>query len=105
MANNFQFRKFPEMYDDTGPFTAEELLRLDAACRARHMDFVPSLTSLGHFERILSRPKFMHLAEAEPAELKAIRAAVWHEAGPWSLCVTDPTPKRLCWRICMRTLP
>ncbi len=36
IENNFQFRKFPEMYDDTDPFTAEELLRLDAACRAAY---------------------------------------------------------------------
>ncbi len=43
----------------------------------------------------MSRPKFRHLAEAEPAELKAIGAPVWHEAGPWSLCVTDPGAKRL----------
>ncbi len=47
IENNFQFRKFPEMYDDTDPFTAEELLRLDVA--PRHMDFVPSLDVSGAF--------------------------------------------------------
>jgi len=94
IENNFQFRRHPEMYEDTDPLTAEELLQLDAACRARHIDFVPSLTSLGHFERILWRPKFRHLAEAEPEQLKAIGAPVWHEAGPWSLCVTDPEAKK-----------
>lgn len=90
IENNFEFRRYPEMYDDTTPFSAEDLLALDAACRVRHIDFVPSLTSLGHFERILSRPKFRHLAEAEPAQLKAMHAACWHEAGPWSLAVADP---------------
>ena len=95
IENNFQFRRHPEMYADTDPFTAEELLLLDAACRARHMDFVPSLTSLGHFEKILARPKYRHLAEAEPAQLKAIGAPCWHDAGPWSLCVTDPGAKKL----------
>ncbi len=95
IENNFQFRKHPDMYADTTPFTAEELLQLDAACRARHIDFVPSLTSLGHFEKILFRPQYRPLAEAEPAQLKAIGAPCWHEAGPWSLCVTDPKAQQL----------
>jgi len=90
IENNFAFRRYPEMYDDTTPLTAEELLQLDAACRIRHVDFVPSLTSLGHFEKILARPKFCHLAEAQPAQLKAMNATCWHEAGPWSLAVADP---------------
>ncbi|HEY4328631.1 MAG TPA: glycoside hydrolase family 20 zincin-like fold domain-containing protein [Phycisphaerae bacterium] len=95
IENNFQFRQFPEMYDDTSPLTAEEIVRLDVACRARHIDFVPSLTSLGHFEKILLRARFRKLAEAEPAELKAIGAPCWFEEGPWSLCVTDAGAKKL----------
>ncbi len=95
IENNFQFRRFPEMYDDTDPFTAEELLILDAACRARRIDFVPSLTSLGHFEKILCRPAFRHLAEAQPKQLKAMKATCWHEAGPWSLAVADPKARKL----------
>ena len=94
IENNFQFRKYPEMYDDTTPFTAEDLLLLDAACRARHIDFVPSLTSLGHFEKILSRPTLRHLAEAEPAQLRAMNATCWSDS-PWSLSVTDPAAKEL----------
>ena len=94
VENNFQFRKFPELYDNTDPLTAEELLLLDAACRARHIHFVPSLTSLGHFEKILGRPKFRHLAEAEPAELKARNLTCWVDA-PWSLAVTDPAAREL----------
>jgi hypothetical protein len=95
IENGFEFRKHPDMYDDTDPFTAEELLILDAACRARHIDFVPSLSSLGHFEKILARPAYRPLAEAEPAQLKAINATCWHEASPWSLCVTDPGARAL----------
>ncbi|HVX84309.1 MAG TPA: glycoside hydrolase family 20 zincin-like fold domain-containing protein [Phycisphaerae bacterium] len=94
IENNFQFRKHPQMFDDTTPFTAEEILLLDAACRARHIDFVPSLTSLGHFEKILRRPAFRHLAEAEPDELKKQGIATWSE-DPWSLNVTDPASKQL----------
>jgi hypothetical protein len=95
IENNYEFRRHPEMYDDTDPFTAEELRKIDAHCRERHIDFVPSLTSLGHFEKILSRPRYRPLAEAEPEQLKAIGAPVWHEAGPWSLAVADPGSKVL----------
>ncbi len=92
IENGFEFRQYPEMYDDTTPFTAEEMLLLDSACKARHIDFVPSLTSLGHFEKILSRPAFRHLAEVEPEELKKAGVATWSEQ-PWTLCVTDPEAK------------
>ena len=95
VENNFQFRKNPAMYDDTTPLTAEELLILDAACRERHIDFVPSLTSLGHFEKILTRPQYRRLAEAQPQQLKAIGRARLGRCALASLCVTDPSAKKL----------
>ncbi|MGN6368091.1 MAG: beta-N-acetylhexosaminidase [Phycisphaerae bacterium] len=93
IENVFEFRKHPEMYDDTTPFTADEILLLDSACKARHIDFVPSLTSLGHFEKILSRPAFRHLAEVEPEDLKKAGIKTWSEQ-PWTLCTTDPAAKQ-----------
>ena len=93
IENVFEFRKYPQMYDDTTPFTAEEILLLDSACKARHIDFVPSLTSLGHFEKILSRPAFRHLAEVEPEELKKAGVKTWSEQ-PWTLCTTDPAARQ-----------
>ena len=96
IENNFQFKKHPQMYDDADPFTPEELQQLDVACRARHIDFVPSLTSLGHFEKILSRPKYRPLAEAEPEQLANTDIPpTWAAQAPWSLCVTDPRSKKL----------
>lgn len=94
VENAFEFRRHPQMYDDTTPLTAEELCIIDEACRRRHIDFIPSLTSLGHFERILNRPAFRKLAEAEPEVLKAQGIEVWSK-DPWSLCVTDPAARRL----------
>ncbi len=96
IENNFQFKKHPEMYNDTDPFTPEELQQMDQACRARHIDFVPSLTSLGHFEKILSRPRYRALAEATAEELaKTDINPAWAKQAPWSLCVTDPRSKKL----------
>jgi len=46
------------------------LRRRSCFCWTRHAGaaygFCASLTSLGHFEKILARPKYRHLAEAEP---------------------------------------
>jgi hypothetical protein len=94
VENVFEFRRHPAMYDDTTPLTASEILRIDAACRERHIEFVPSMASLGHFDKILKRPAYRHLAEAEPADLKKAGITTWCD-DPWTLCVTDPAAKTL----------
>jgi hypothetical protein len=45
------------------PMTAEEILRLDAYCRARFVELVPNQNSFGHFEQWLKHPEYRHLAE------------------------------------------
>ena len=75
IENNFEFRRHPGMYDDTTPLTPEELRRVDEACRQRHIDFVPSLTSLANratFDEFLAKDGL--LAETEDAALKEIIA-------------------------------
>ncbi len=94
VENVFAFRRHPGMYDDTDPLTAEELLIIDAYCWERFIDFVPSLTSLGHFDKILRRPQYRRLAEAEPDALRQAGIATW-SADPWTLCTTDPAAKQL----------
>ncbi len=94
IENVYAFKRHREMYADTTPLTARELKRIDKACRLRHIDFVPSLTSLGHFEKILRHPRYRPLAEAEPADLKQRGLTCWSD-DPWSLCVTDPRAKTL----------
>lgn len=93
IENVFEFQKHPDMYNDTNPLSAEEILQIDAACRARFIDFVPSISSLGHFEKILQRPAYRHLAEAGPT------------ADPWSLCPTDPGAKALLAEMYAEFLP
>jgi hexosaminidase len=94
VENVFEFRRHPGMYDDTDPLTAAEILRVDAACRERHIDFVPSMASLGHFDKILRRKAYRHLAEVEPEELKKAGIKTWCD-DPWTLCVTDEGAKEL----------
>lgn len=94
VENAFEFRKHPGMYDDTTPLTPEDILAVDAACRERFIDFVPSLTSLGHFEKILGRPQYRHLGEIEPEDLRKQGMDIWWNT-PWTLCVTDDGARQL----------
>ncbi|MGC8624758.1 MAG: glycoside hydrolase family 20 zincin-like fold domain-containing protein [Phycisphaerae bacterium] len=94
IENVFQFARHPDIYADTTPLTAEDIAAIDAQCRRYHIDFVPSLASLGHFDKILRLPRYRHLAEIEPAELQRRGIATWSD-NPWTLCVTDPQSKTL----------
>jgi hexosaminidase len=94
VENVFEFVGHGEMHDDTTPLTAADIHALDVACVERCIDFVPSLTSLGHFDKILSRPNYRHLAEAEPEELKAQGIEAWSDQ-PWSLDVTAAGSRKL----------
>lgn len=88
IENVFEFPGH-DFYADTTPLNADEIRRLDAECRRYGIDFIPSLTSLGHFDKILRHPLYRPLAEIEPADLPAAGVTPWCDA-PWTLCVSDP---------------
>ncbi len=78
-----------EFYADTTPLTASDIQHLDHLCAQNGIEFVPSLASLGHFEKILRHPRYRHLAEIEPTELAARGIKPWCN-DPWTLCISDP---------------
>lgn len=94
VENVFEFKDHPDMYADTTPLTAADIKAVDRACRRNGIDFVPSLSSLGHFDKILRLPRYRHLAEVEPDELRRQGIKTWSQ-DPWSLCPTDPAAKAL----------
>jgi hexosaminidase len=94
VENVFKFRRHPDFYRDTTPLTPAEIRAIDTACRRVHIDFVPSLTSLGHFDKILRLPRYRHLAEIEPVDLAKQGVKTWC-ADPWTLNVTDPKSREL----------
>lgn len=63
--HTFAFRRHPEIGAGSSPLEAETLRALDEYASRRFVQLVPSLQSLGHMERILSLPRFAHLAESE----------------------------------------
>jgi hexosaminidase len=63
IEHTFAFRGHPEIGKDASPLTAEDILKLDAHCRARHIELVPSLASFGHLATVLKHSQYHHLAE------------------------------------------
>jgi len=63
VENVFTFKRHPEIGKGYSPFTPEEILSLQEHCKKHHIRLVGSLSSFGHFEKILSLPKYRRLGE------------------------------------------
>jgi len=61
--HTFAYSEHEAVWHDASPLTPQEVLELDAYCRARHVELVPNQNSFGHFERWLRHPEYRHLAE------------------------------------------
>ena len=74
------------VWRNADPLTPEEIRRLDAFCRERHVELVPNQQSFGHMHRWLVHEPYRRLAEvpegiAHPFSLRR---------EPYGLCPTDP---------------
>lgn len=65
VEHTYLFRDLSEMWRDTTPLTAEEIMELDDYCAERHIDLVPSLASFGHLYTLLSTKSYEDLCELE----------------------------------------
>lgn len=63
IEHTFLFRGHPDIGKDASPLTAEDILKLDAYCRERHVELVPSIASFGHLATVLKHPQYQALAE------------------------------------------
>ncbi|MCI9073009.1 MAG: family 20 glycosylhydrolase [Lachnospiraceae bacterium] len=63
VEHTYLFRDLSEMWRDTTPLTAEEIMELDDYCARRHIDLVPSLSSFGHLYMLLSTKSHEDLCE------------------------------------------
>jgi len=63
VEHSFAFRKHSEIWTDSDPLTAEDILELDEYCRKRSIELVPSLSSFGHLYHALVSRSFRHLNE------------------------------------------
>ena len=61
----FAFKGMSEVWVDKDPLTAEEILILDAYCKERHIELIPSLSTFGHLYEVLRTHSFTELCELE----------------------------------------
>jgi len=84
IEHTYDFRFDPDIAKGCSPLTSDDILQLDAYCRSRFIEFVPSMTCFGHLGRILSLPAYRHLAEVE------WKAPDWEQA-TWRQRMTGAT--------------
>ncbi len=61
----FTFEFDPQICGADDGLTPDEVRELDEYCKERFIDLVPAVATLGHMGKILSMPKYRHLAEIE----------------------------------------
>lgn len=71
VEHSYMFREFSEVWRYNTPLTAEEILELDAYCKMRNIELVPSLASFGHLYEVLHTKTYAHLCELENADKEA----------------------------------
>ena len=65
--HTFAYRNHRKVWEKASPMTAEQILALDAYCRARFIDLVPNQNSFGHMHRWFEHSHYLSLAETETA--------------------------------------
>lgn len=65
IEHTYLFSGLSEMWRDETPLTAEEIMELDAYCRERCIELIPSLSSFGHLYTLLSTKSYGELCELE----------------------------------------
>lgn len=63
--HTFQFPHHPLIGAGCGSLSSQDVLELDAHCRAHHVELMPNLQSFGHARNTLLIPRYRHLAETE----------------------------------------
>ena len=80
IEHTFFFKSHPRIGRGCDPLTPEDILRLQAHCRRRHVELIPCLQSFGHMAHILKLKPYRHLAESPQG---------------WTLCPADRGTYRL----------
>lgn len=68
IEHTFLFDGLSETWRDDTPLTAQDILELDAYCRGKHIDLVPSIATLGHLYKVLRTKTYRHLSEIDDGD-------------------------------------
>ncbi len=96
IENTFRYRRHPAIGAGYSPFSAGDILAIQAHAKRHHVRLVGSLASFGHMEKILMLGEYSHLAEVPAALGERYRG---------DLCPTDPGSIRLMGELYDEFLP
>jgi len=65
VEHNFDFQKHSDIPANSGPLTIDDILTIQERCESWDIEFQPNLQSLGHCNRILTKPAYQQLAESD----------------------------------------
>lgn len=65
VEHSFLFEGMSEIWRDSTPLTAEDILELDSYCQKLGIELVPSVASFGHLYHLLRTQQYAHLSEME----------------------------------------
>ena len=77
VEHTYMFRNLSEAWREDTPLTAQDIMELDAYCRARHIELVPSLSSFGHMYQILSTKTCEQFCEMEHPKEQPFTYTYW----------------------------
>ncbi len=77
IEHTYLFRDLTEAWREDTPLSAEDIMELDAYCRARHIELVPSLSTFGHMYQILSTKTCCELCELPDSEKEPFTYTYW----------------------------
>ncbi|HEY6737813.1 MAG TPA: glycoside hydrolase family 20 zincin-like fold domain-containing protein [Actinopolymorphaceae bacterium] len=84
--HTFAYREHRSVWEKASPFTGEEIMLLDAYCKANFIELVPNQNLFGHMHRWLQHPEYAHLAEVE-GDFETPWGTM---PGPFSVSPVDP---------------
>ena len=99
--HTFAYQRHPAVWAGASPMTGEEILQLDAYCRARHIELVPNQNSFGHMRRWLTLDAYRPLAEAP----RGCDTRWGRFDEPFTLCPGDPGSIQLIAELYEELLP
>lgn len=65
VEHTFAFAGHSEIWAGSDPISAEEIIKLDACCRERNIELIPSLSTFGHCYMLLRSKRLKHLNELD----------------------------------------
>ncbi len=74
MEHTYLFRDFSEVWRDDDPMGPEEILELDAYCRERGIELVPSISTCSHLYKLLRTKQWKHLCELDDSDREPFNA-------------------------------